>query len=124
LAYEINPDAYVAWALALASIGAHLAVDYLLRGDASFLFGFNVDVETFALVGLSVLLVFVRAPPPPLLLPAASALSPFCSLPTGHAPHLFVRFACVLAKAVVARQYVVLVQEERRRRRTLHPHQD
>lgn len=58
LAYEINPDAYVAWALALASIGAHLAVDYLLRGDASFLFGFNVDVETFALVGLSVLLVF------------------------------------------------------------------
>ncbi|NEJ84161.1 hypothetical protein GR268_47880, partial [Rhizobium leguminosarum] len=72
-----NPDAYVAWALALASIGAHLAVDYLLRGDASFLFGFNVDVETFALVGLSVLLVFVR----PLLLLF------FFLPPPVHSPH-------------------------------------
>jgi hypothetical protein len=83
LAYEINPDAYVAWALALASVGAHLAVDYLLRGDASFLFGFSVDLETFALVGLSILLVFVR---PPSSSPsscrrrrASGALSPFCS---------------------------------------------
>ena len=52
----------MAWALALASLGVHLGADYLLRGDMSFLFGLDVDVESLALVSLSVLLVFVHLP--------------------------------------------------------------
>jgi hypothetical protein len=123
LAYEINPEAYVAWALALASLGVHLALDYFLRGDMSVLLGSHVDVETLALVGLSVLLVLVLPPPPSptRVLAMRVALMGLC-LCGG----VLLAAAVAVGQALIVRQYVVLVQEERRRRAHLgaHLHQD
>jgi len=58
LAVEIDPDAYLAWMLALSSLGVDFITDHIVRGDLSILgWWFGLDTEMALLVCFTVLLL-------------------------------------------------------------------